>query len=219
MHDPVVQRTLGVFADAGLTTLRFNFRSGIGRGNQSADDVAFMARYLLDELPAEQRPTQIIICGYSYGSIPAAAAAMEVPECIAFAMIAPPLDYAAPLYLFNHRALLDRCCDDTTNAGKPRLLLIGDQDNFCSMESFEGFAEQMPGPKTVRVIVGMDHFRIHSVVASLVQQWAVQAFKIESLSELTTRPPPTDATSCIQNRHLDIHSDLTAPAKNQNIAE
>lgn len=190
MHDITVMHTLRTFAEAGLTTLRFNFRSGIGRGNQSADDVFFMARYLLDELPPLERPTQLIICGYSYGSIPAAAAVMEISETIGFVMIAPPLDYAAPLYLFNHDALITRCCDETANVGKPRLLLIGDRDNFCSMESFEALASRMPGPKTVRVVAGLDHFQIYTSVPQQVRQWALSAFGLGRLEELATRAPP-----------------------------
>lgn len=198
MHDIVVQSTLRTFAEAGLTTLRFNFRSGIGRGNQSADDVFFMARYLLEELPEEERPTQLIICGYSYGSIPAAAAVMEVPEAIGFVVIAPPLDYASALYLFNQEALLARACDDTTNAGKPRMLLIGDRDNFCSMETFQALAERMPGPKTVRVVAGYDHFQIYAAVPQQVRQWALSAFGLASLEELATRaPPPADGPPAV----------------------
>jgi hypothetical protein len=44
MHDPVVQAVLGPFADNGISTARFNFRSGFGRGWQSMDDCVGVCR-------------------------------------------------------------------------------------------------------------------------------------------------------------------------------
>ena len=44
MHDPVVAAALYPFSKAGHTTCRFNFRSGIGTGKGSMEDVAGVVR-------------------------------------------------------------------------------------------------------------------------------------------------------------------------------
>ena len=124
MHDIVVHQAVSVFKQAGCTTARFNFRSGLGRGWQSTEDVRLVANYLLHELPATSRPKNIIIVGYSYGSIPGAAAAADIPEVIGFAMISPPLDWwaAGALYCFNSASLIAQARDSEglpKSAAKP----------------------------------------------------------------------------------------------------
>lgn len=190
MDDIVVQQCVSTFAAAGCTTARFNFRSGIGRGWGSMEDVRLVANYLLHELPEAQRPTQLIICGYSYGSLPAAAVATSIPECVGYVVIAPPLDNWAAnwIYCFNQRTLRNRATSSAFGA-RPKLLLIGDRDNFCSMETFSAFADEMPGPKTVRVLPGLDHFRIYTHVPRHLKEWASEAWGIESLTQLAAGPP------------------------------
>jgi len=196
MHDATVTRVIQVFGSAGLTTLRFNFRSGIGRGLQSVDDVTLAARYLLDGLPLEQRPSRVLIVGYSYGSIPAAVAAAELgAECIGFAMLAPPLDWwaASALYIFNKGNLVARAAG--ASADMPKLLFIGGEDNFCSASTFESLAEAMPGPKTVRVVPGVDHFSLFRHVPDQLRKWCIEAYGLTDLAELASYSPPAAGTA------------------------
>lgn len=190
MHDIVVGQVVSTFAAAGCSTARFNFRSGIGRGWQSTDDVHHVARYLLHDLPEAQRPSQLIVVGYSYGSLPSAAAATSIPECVGYVMIAPPIENWAAnwIYCFNQGNLKERAASSSFGA-RPKLLLIGENDNFCSMTTFMRFAESMPAPKTVRVVEGMDHFRIYMHVSRQLTSWACEAWAISSLSELAAGPP------------------------------
>ena len=44
-------------------------------------------------MPEATRPERVLVVGYSYGSIVSAAACVDIPECIGFAVIAPPLDW------------------------------------------------------------------------------------------------------------------------------
>ena len=127
------------------------------------DDVRFCANYLLHELPEAQRPQKLIVVGYSYGSVPASAAVADIPDVIGFAAIAPPLDYAWALYMFNIAALKERILE-ASSSGRPKLLLIGENDQFCSMDTFVAFAESLPGPKTMRVIDKCDHMQIYAHV-------------------------------------------------------
>ena len=60
MHDPVVLAACRVFADAGCTTCRFDFRSGLGCGGSSADDVRAVARHLLAGLPDGRRCARVL---------------------------------------------------------------------------------------------------------------------------------------------------------------
>ena len=92
MHDHVVMTAWKIFADAGCTTARFNFRSGLGCGGGSVDDIVAVAKYLLS-LPHQNAVSKILLVGYSYGSICCMGAAAELPECIGFAAIGPPIDY------------------------------------------------------------------------------------------------------------------------------
>lgn len=55
MRDAVVSRTTQLFGGAGVTTARFDFRSGLGRGWHSVDDVNSVARYLLTEVGMSRR--------------------------------------------------------------------------------------------------------------------------------------------------------------------
>ena len=41
-----------------------------------------------------------------------------------------------------------------SSGSKPKLLLVGDRDTFCSLESFDALAMRLPPPRSARVVSG-----------------------------------------------------------------
>lgn len=179
MWDVVVEEVIELFGQgAGLTTLRFNFRSGIGSGAGSADDLRGACAYLLQ---LARPPERLLLVGYSYGSLVVAGVAEDVPEVVAFACISPPLYYAWALFACNERALLRRAAQ----ARAAKLVLIGERDNFCSVRDFSAFAERLSPPKVAVVLKGaVDHFNIYRCVQHELSSWACATFGVSRLSQL-----------------------------------
>ena len=79
MFDPNVQTLCNLLGGdgAGLTTLRFNFRTGLGTGASSVADVRTACSFLLSRVG--RRPQRILLVGYSYGASVVASAAPSIP--------------------------------------------------------------------------------------------------------------------------------------------
>src|SRR5208337_4606888 len=146
MHNNVVHTARQTFADLGWATLRFNFR-GAGasgghpaQGQKDASDLIAVSEFL-----RARSPGRIDLAAYSYG----AWATMEAirmglsPDSII--LISPPLDFIS----FEGLRLPD----------VPRLVTIGNQDDFCSVESLRKWLSSQPGaPVTLEIFPGVDHF-------------------------------------------------------------
>ena len=143
MHDVCVSEIAREFEVAGVTTLRINFRTGIGRGHSAAGDVRG-ACSLLSSLDVP--PRRILLVGYSYGSMVVADVADSIAEVVAFAIVAPPLGAAAPLFF--GRDVMRRA----QQSAKPKLALIGNADQFCSERRFTVFARNMSAPAQSQVV-------------------------------------------------------------------
>jgi alpha/beta superfamily hydrolase len=143
LRDVCVSKVVAMLSDAGITTLRFDFRTGIGRGHAAADDVRG-ACALLRSLDAP--PRRLLLVGYSYGACVVADVADAIPDVAAFAMLAPPLGATVPLFL---------CREVTRSAqasAKPKLVMVGEADQFCSEQRFRVFAQAMAPPKRAHVV-------------------------------------------------------------------
>ena len=124
MHDATVSTLLSLFGQgAGLTTLRFNFRTGVGRGHSSAADIQGACRFLLHSL---KHTEQVLLVGYSYGGSVVASIAADIAEVSAFIIVAPPLGFNRALFM-GRSPITPRLLA----CKKPKLLLIGDTDQFC----------------------------------------------------------------------------------------
>lgn len=180
MWDIVVDEVVELFGSkGGLTTLRFNFRSGLGRGRGSVDDVRGACAHLLTQL--ERPPERILLVGYSYGSLVVAAAADDIPEVVAFACVSPPLYWAWALFMCNHGTMLR----DARRATAAKLLLVGEHDNFCSVRAFNDFAESLPTPKHAVVLRGyVDHFNVYRYAPEQLERWACAIFGVSRVSNL-----------------------------------
>lgn len=92
MESPVVGEVAWACQKAGLSSLRFNWRGvGASAGTPSADFVDADADYraAMDFL-LESEPVPLVACGYSFGSLAAARAALVAPRIRRLVLIAPP---------------------------------------------------------------------------------------------------------------------------------
>ena len=167
MHNPVVVRSTEVCAEAGLATLRFNFRgvgasSGAwdeGRGEQ--DDVRAALSSLTALLVA---PARVALVGYSFGAAMAAAVSAADAELSGLALLAPPLALRG----------LDGFGVPTALDG-PLLLLAGSEDEYCPRERLEALGATLAGAD-VRVIEGANHFFFGRLfpLGEAVRAWAAR---------------------------------------------
>jgi len=179
MEDPHVQQVCRTFGSAGCSTVRFDFRSGIGSGSSSVEDVKSVAAWFVEPQDgAQPLASQVLVVGYSYGSVIGAAAAADIPQCVGCATIAPPLDYGWALYLFRGSSLRARAAD---SAGRPKLLMVGTSDEFCSEASFQSFVAELPEPKKAIVLPGVNHFSLHKLLPKAFAEWVPEAFGVADL--------------------------------------
>ena len=142
-YEPTVSEIVSVLSLAGLTTLRFKFRSGVGRGHSAGDDVRGACAFLRS---LDAPPRRILLVGYSYGACVVADVADSIKHVAAFALVSPPLGAASALFL---------CRDVTREAvasGKPKLAVMGEHDQFCSPQRFAAFAESLSPPRTYHLL-------------------------------------------------------------------
>jgi alpha/beta superfamily hydrolase len=121
MHNKVVFRAAAALNDAGLITLRINFR-GVGQssgqhdeGRGELEDVRAGLRYLEKTFP--QKP--VTLCGFSFGARVGLEIGISDPRVVNLISIGTPVDK----YDFS---FLGAC-------RKPILFVHGDRDEFGSM--------------------------------------------------------------------------------------
>jgi alpha/beta superfamily hydrolase len=169
MHNKVVFRAAAALNDAGLTTLRINFR-GVGQstgrhdeGRGERDDERAGLDYL-----SEHNPNQhITLCGYSFG----ARVGLEVG--IADARVRYLIGVGTPLDKYDFEFL--QACR------KPLLLVHGEHDEYGDVERVKQMSAELEQHTQVRLVVipGADHFfenRLdelkHAITAWITEQLA-----------------------------------------------
>jgi len=145
MNNYVVVAVCQALAEAGIASLRFNFR-GVGRSEGEYGDGlgeradAAAALVCLRQLAAVD-PDKVGIVGYSFGATVALAAADE--RVAAVAAISPPsLGQGVP-------DLAIRC---------PTLLISGEQDEIAPPASLSALATMIGPHCQMSVVRGADHF-------------------------------------------------------------
>jgi alpha/beta superfamily hydrolase len=148
MHNKVVFRAAGALNDAGLVTLRLNFRGvGLSTGAHDAargeqDD----ARAGLDYLHEHYSNQQITLAGFSFGArvgLEAGVKDMRVQRLIGV---------GTPVNMYDF-AFLEAC-------RKPILFVQGDQDEFGATEKIRALVATLPPEARARLVViqGAGHF-------------------------------------------------------------
>ena len=148
MHNKVVFRAAAALNDAGLTTLRINFR-GVGQstgqhdeGRGEQDDVRAGLDYLAQHYPG----LPITLCGFSFGARFGLEVGIRDPR------VAYLIGIGTPLEKYDFEFL--RLCR------KPLLLVHGEQDEFGDIEQLRKLVAEIEGdvPVTLVVIPGAGHF-------------------------------------------------------------
>jgi alpha/beta superfamily hydrolase len=131
MHNKVVFRAAAGLTDAGLVTLRFNFR-GVGASTGEHDGAAEKqdVRDALDYLSANYPQYEITLAGFSFGTRMGSEVAITDERVARLISIGTPVDkYDDFDYLENLR--------------KPILFVHGDRDEFGSVESLRKLVDKV----------------------------------------------------------------------------
>ena len=146
MHNKVVFRAAAGLVDAGLTTLRFNFRGvGASTGVHSEieggiEDVRDALNWLTQGYPAQD----VTLAGFSFGARTGIAVGMADDRVTRLISIGTPVDK------YNDFAFL------TANT-KPILFIHGDRDEFGAIEDVRRLVSQVPNSELI-VFENCGHF-------------------------------------------------------------
>lgn len=131
MHNKVVFRAAAGLVDAGLITIRFNFR-GVGDssgahndGNGEKTDVLDVINYLTANYPN----LPVTLAGFSFGSRVGAEVALDDARIVRLISIGTPVDRYDFSFLKNLR--------------KPILFVHGDTDEFGELSHLQTLVEQV----------------------------------------------------------------------------
>ena len=148
MHNKVVFRAAAALNDAGLTTLRINFR-GVGQssgehdeGRGEQDDVRAGLDYLSQSYPE----LRILLCGFSFGARVGLDVGVNDPRVAYLVGIGTPLEK----YDFSFLAA----------CRKPLLLVHGEHDEFGEVERLRELVANLEKSVPVKLVVvpGAGHF-------------------------------------------------------------
>lgn len=149
MHNKVVFRAAAGLLDAGLVTLRFNFR-GVGastgeqeKGNEvgpGVEDVRDALAWLTIEYPGEE----VTLAGFSFGSRTGMQVGIDAPDVVRLIAIGTPVSKYSDFEFL-------------TAVTKPILFIHGDQDEFCTVEELRSLTDRIPHAEVV-IFENCGHF-------------------------------------------------------------
>jgi uncharacterized protein len=146
MHNKVVFRAAAALNEAGLVTLRINFR-GVGQstgthdhGDGERDDARRGLAYLAENYPAQE----ITLCGFSFGARVGLEVGIDDDRIAKLISIGTPVDK----YDFGFLAA----------CRKPILFVQGEHDEYGKVERLRELVAKIDAPKELAVIKGAGHF-------------------------------------------------------------
>jgi len=146
MHNKVVFRAAKAAWQAGLPTLRFNFR-GVGKSTGSfsdgigeREDVTAALDYLGTRFPA----VPVCLIGFSFGASVGLRVGANDPRVVALVGLGVPVTSTNMDFL---RGVL-----------KPKLIIQGTRDQFGSRAQMESFYGLLAEPKQIYWVQNADHF-------------------------------------------------------------
>jgi alpha/beta superfamily hydrolase len=146
MHNKVVFRAARAAREAGLATLRFNFR-GVGasqgkhdKGIGERDDV----RAALDCLSARFPSLPVCVIGFSFGSWVGLRVGAEDARVVALVGLGLPTIDSDYSYLHG--------------VTKPKLILQGTRDPYGRREDVQAVFDSLSEPKQIHWVEGAEHF-------------------------------------------------------------
>jgi alpha/beta superfamily hydrolase len=146
MHNKVVFRAAAGLVDAGLTTLRFNFR-GVGASTGEHNEVeggVEDVRTALDWLSGEYSGEDLTLAGFSFGSRTGMQVGADDDRVKRLISIGTPVEKY-------------RDYDFLVDVAKPILFVHGDQDEFCSVASLRSLTDRIPHAEVV-IFQNCGHF-------------------------------------------------------------
>jgi alpha/beta superfamily hydrolase len=148
MHNKVVFRAAVALNDAGLTTLRINFR-GVGQSTGTHDEARGErddARVALDYLAEHYPNRQITLAGFSFG----ARVGLEVG--VGDARVTRLIGIGTPVNMYDF-TFLEAC-------RKPILFVHGTRDEFGDVDRLRTLADRLEAQTDVQlaIIEGAGHF-------------------------------------------------------------
>lgn len=166
MHNKVVYRASAGLSDAGLVSLRFNFR-GVGAstgahddGNGEKQDVLDALNYLTENYPN----LPVTFAGFSFGSRVGSEVALDDNRVVRLISIGTPVDKYDFSFLKNCR--------------KPILFVHGDSDEFGSVENLKALAAQVAVNADAKLIVfkNCGHFfdRHLNELREAIKNWTLE---------------------------------------------
>lgn len=148
MDNNVVYAVFKALFGASFVTLKFNFR-GVGSsegkfsdGKGEQEDVSAAIDFVGGVKPVDV--SRIGLAGYSAGAAFAFPVGVKDARVKALAAISPPLT------MFDFEAI--------KSSPKPKILIIGNQDDLIPVERFREVCHDMAAPEECVVISGADHF-------------------------------------------------------------
>lgn len=142
MHNKVVFRAAAGLVDAGLVTLRFNFR-GVGASTGIHDEIAGgeedareALRFLNDNYPSET----VTLAGFSFGSRVGIEVGMDDDRVARLISIGTPVDKYGDY-------------DFLTRVRKPILFVHGDRDEFGSIENLRRLVDDVSKNTDTELVV------------------------------------------------------------------
>lgn len=141
MHNKVVYRAAAGLFEAGLVTLRFNFRS-VGESTGAHDDGVGEKQDVKDALDylTEHYPNlEITLAGFSFGSRVGTEVALDDERIVRLISIGTPVDKYDFSYLKTCR--------------KPILFVHGDSDEFGKLENLESLVGEVAENTDAKLVV------------------------------------------------------------------
>ena len=165
MHNKVVFRAAAALNDAGLVTLRLNFR-GVGQstgthdgGYGERDDVRAGLDYLAENYPDKE----ITLCGFSFGARVGLEVGIDDERVARLISIGTPVDK----YDFS---FLERC-------RKPILFIQGEHDEYGTVDRLREVVAKIKAPTKLKIIQGAGHFfddQLNELKAA-ISEWVSEA--------------------------------------------
>lgn len=167
MHNKVVFRAASGLIDAGLATLRFNFRGvGSSTGEHSEipggmEDVSAAVDYMSGEYPGDD----LTLAGFSFGSRTGLAVGVHDERVSRLISIGTPVDKYG-----DYEFLLE--------ARKPILFIHGDSDEFGELKNLRSLVEQVSQVTDTELVVFTDcgHFFDQHLneLREAIREWTVR---------------------------------------------
>jgi alpha/beta superfamily hydrolase len=165
MHNKVVFRAARALNDAGLVTLRINFR-GVGQttgthdeGHGEQTDAALALDYLAEHYPN----LPLLLAGFSFGARVGLEVGIRDERVRALIGIGTPVSIPERGYDFS---FLGEC-------RKPVLFVHGERDEFGAVSKLRALVSQLPHAR-VEVIAGAGHFFDNQLdeLSRVIREWA-----------------------------------------------